>query len=94
MHIKLIRGHGIYISELLALDKLCVAGRPTFLFVLAPLPLVGAVGSPVAPVAVLLSRPQSHAQPGELFRPLARSPELHKRFRRARQPESCYQHSC
>ena len=28
-------------------------GARTFLFVLAPLPFVGAVGSPVAPVAVL-----------------------------------------
>jgi kynurenine formamidase len=53
LHIQLIRGHGIYFSELLALDELCAAERTTFLFVLAPLPLVGAVGSPVAPIAVL-----------------------------------------
>jgi hypothetical protein len=35
------------------LEALAAAGRSRFLFVLAALPLVGAVGSPVAPVAVL-----------------------------------------
>jgi hypothetical protein len=35
------------------MDALAASGRGTFLFVLAALPLVGAVGSPVAPVAVL-----------------------------------------
>ncbi|WP_218041273.1 cyclase family protein [Acrocarpospora macrocephala] len=53
LHVQLLRDHGIYFSELMALDELCAARRPTFLFVLAPLPLVGAVGSPVSPVAVL-----------------------------------------
>ncbi|MET7395723.1 cyclase family protein [Dactylosporangium sp. NPDC005572] len=53
LHIELIRGHGVYLAELMALDALCAAGRPEFLFVLSPLPLVGAVGSPVAPVAVV-----------------------------------------
>jgi kynurenine formamidase len=53
LHITLLRGHGIYLSELMDLSGLAEAGRPTFLFVLAPLPLVGAVGSPVAPIAVL-----------------------------------------
>lgn len=53
LHIALLRGHGIYFNELMDLSGLASAGRPTFLFVLAPLPLVGAVGSPVAPVAVL-----------------------------------------
>jgi kynurenine formamidase len=53
LHITLLRGHGIYLAELMDLSGLAAAGRSTFLFVLAPLPLVGAVGSPVAPIAVL-----------------------------------------
>lgn len=53
LHVGLIRDHGIYLSELMALDGLAATGRATFLFVLAALPLVGAVGSPVAPVAVV-----------------------------------------
>jgi kynurenine formamidase len=53
LHIALLRGHGIYFCELLNLAELAAAGRCEFLLVLAPLPLVGAVGSPVNPVAVL-----------------------------------------
>jgi kynurenine formamidase len=53
LHVKLLRGHGVYFSELMDLDQLAATKRATFLFVLAPLPLVGGVGSPVAPVAVL-----------------------------------------
>jgi kynurenine formamidase len=57
LHIELVRGHGIYLAELLSLGELAAAlraaGRATFLFMAAPLPLVGAVGSPVSPVAVL-----------------------------------------
>jgi kynurenine formamidase len=53
LHIDLIRGHGIYFGELMELRALCDAQQPTFLFVLSPLPIVGGVGSPVAPVAVL-----------------------------------------
>lgn len=53
LHITLLRGHGIYLSELMDLSGLAAAGRSSFLFALAPLPLVGAVGSPVAPIAVL-----------------------------------------
>ncbi|BBX65154.1 putative cyclase [Mycobacterium saskatchewanense] len=53
LHLQLVRGHGVYFSELMALDRLCEAAQSEFLFVLAPLPLVGGVGSPVAPVAVL-----------------------------------------
>ena len=53
LHVELLRGHGVYLAELLDLEALAAAGRATFLFMLAPLPLTGAVGSPVAPVAVL-----------------------------------------
>jgi len=54
MHLELIRGHGVLFSELLDLEPLATARRATFLFVVAPLPLVGGVGSPVVPVAILL----------------------------------------
>jgi kynurenine formamidase len=53
LHVALLRGHGVHLAELMNLEELAACGRATFLFVLAPLPLVGAVGSPVAPVAVL-----------------------------------------
>jgi kynurenine formamidase len=57
LHVDLLRGHGVYLVELLDLEALATAleavGRSDFLFVLAVLPVVGAVGSPVAPVAVL-----------------------------------------
>lgn len=53
LHLALIRGHGVYFAELMALDELVAAAQNVFLFVLSPLPLVGGVGSPVAPVAVL-----------------------------------------
>lgn len=57
LHVDLLRGHGAYLAELMDLDalaaSLAAAQRAEFLFVLAPLPFAGAVGSPVAPVAVL-----------------------------------------
>jgi hypothetical protein len=47
----------VYLAELMDLDalasSLAAAQRAEFLFVLVPLPFAGAVGSPVAPVAVL-----------------------------------------
>jgi kynurenine formamidase len=57
LHIALIRDHGVYFLELLELDALALAmraaGRREFLLVVAPLPIHQAVGSPVAPVAVV-----------------------------------------
>jgi kynurenine formamidase len=53
LHIALMRGHGVFFCELMALAELAAAGRSTFLFVASPLPVVGAVGGPVCPVAVL-----------------------------------------
>lgn len=53
LHIELIRNRGVYLMELVDLEALVAAGRPEFLLVVSPLPLVGAVGSPVSPVAVL-----------------------------------------
>ena len=45
--------HGIYIIETMALDELGLPAVHEFLFVLAPLPSVGATGSPVRPLAVV-----------------------------------------
>lgn len=57
LHVALIRDHGIYFLELLELDALAAAlaaaGRRDFLLVAAPLPIHRAVGSPIAPVAVV-----------------------------------------
>jgi kynurenine formamidase len=43
---------GIYLIEALALEELAAAGVYEFAFVLAPLRLIGATGSPVRPLAV------------------------------------------
>ena len=53
LHLALIRGRGVYFSELLDLSELSTRGRSEFMLALAPLPFVGAVGSPVAPIAIL-----------------------------------------
>jgi kynurenine formamidase len=53
VHQRLIRDYGIFLLEGLVLAPLAAEGAPTFLFVAAPLPIVGATGSPLQPVAVL-----------------------------------------
>jgi kynurenine formamidase len=53
VHQRLIRDYGIPLLEGVELKPLAVHGRDTFLFVAAPLPVVGGTGSPLAPVAVL-----------------------------------------
>ena len=53
LHVALLRGHGVYFCELLDLTELIDCGRSSFLLVVAPLPVIGGVGSPVAPVAVV-----------------------------------------
>ena len=53
VHLALIRGYGMLFCELLDLEELASAGRATFLFAVAPLPLAGGVGSPVVPLAIL-----------------------------------------
>jgi kynurenine formamidase len=53
MHIAAIRDSGIYLLELLDLEELARRGVTEFLLVVAPLNIVGGVGSPVAPVAVV-----------------------------------------
>lgn len=52
-HRVLLVEHGIYIIEALALEELAAASVWEFTFVLAPLRLVGATGSPVRPLAVV-----------------------------------------
>lgn len=53
VHLCLLHRHGVPLLENLDLSALAAHGRATFLFLLAPLPLVGSTASPVAPVAVL-----------------------------------------
>jgi kynurenine formamidase len=52
-HRVLLVEHGVYIIEALALEELAAASVHEFTFVLTPLNLVGATGSPVRPLAVV-----------------------------------------
>lgn len=52
-HRVLLVEAGIYIIETLALDELAAAGAYEFTFVLVPMNIIGATGSPVRPLAVL-----------------------------------------
>ncbi|ROP34998.1 cyclase family protein [Saccharothrix texasensis] len=51
-HRVLLVEHGTYIIETLDLERIAAAAVHEFLFVLSPLKLVGATGSPVRPLAV------------------------------------------
>jgi len=53
VHQRLIRDYGVPLLEGLVLRELGEKGETEFLFAATPLPIVGATGSPVAPVAVL-----------------------------------------
>jgi kynurenine formamidase len=53
-HLILLARRGIYIIENLNLDELAAAGYHRFDFVCTPLKLVGATGSPVRPLAIIL----------------------------------------
>ena len=53
VHQCLIRDYGIALLEGLMLDPLVASGRHEFMFVASPLPIVGATGSPLAPVVIL-----------------------------------------
>ena len=53
VHQYLIRDYGVPLLEGLMLDPLVATGRHEFLFVASALPIVGATGSPLSPVAVL-----------------------------------------
>lgn len=52
LHVALLRDCGVFFVELLDLETLATAAVTEFLLVLAPLNIEGAVGSPVAPVAI------------------------------------------
>lgn len=52
VHRFLLRDCGIYLMELFRLDALAEARAYEFLFVAAPLPIVGGVGSPLNPLAI------------------------------------------
>ncbi|MGH3383881.1 MAG: cyclase family protein [Nocardioidaceae bacterium] len=53
VHQRLVRDFGIPLLEGLSLQELALSGRSTFLFCAAALPLRGATGSPLHPMAVL-----------------------------------------
>ena len=53
VHQRLIRDYGVPLLEGLVLKPLAEAGATKFLFMAAPLPIVGGTGSPLTPVAVL-----------------------------------------
>jgi kynurenine formamidase len=52
-HRVLLVEHGIYIIEAMALEELAAAEVYEFTFVLVPLRLIGATGSPVRPLALV-----------------------------------------
>jgi kynurenine formamidase len=52
VHRMLIRGCGMYLMEMLVLAELAAAGVHEFFFVAAPLPVTGATGSPINPLAI------------------------------------------
>jgi kynurenine formamidase len=53
VHRLLLVEHGVHIIEMLDLEQLAESGRHEFCFVLAPLRITGATGSPVRPLAVI-----------------------------------------
>ena len=53
VHALLIADHGVQIVENLNLERLAADGIACFLFVALPLPLVGATGSPIRPIAIV-----------------------------------------
>jgi kynurenine formamidase len=53
LHVELLTNLGVHLIELLALDELAAIGPRRFMFVVAPLPIRGAVNSPVNPLAVI-----------------------------------------
>lgn len=53
MHQCVLRGYGVALIEGMVLEPLARTGASEFLFVAAPLPIVGATASPLMPLAVL-----------------------------------------
>lgn len=52
LHVELIRNHGVYLMELFDLEELARDRVFEFLFVAAPLRILGGVGSPLNPLAI------------------------------------------
>jgi kynurenine formamidase len=52
-HVQLLVERGIHIIECMDLEELAASGAGQFVFVAAPLKLVGATGSPVRPFAIV-----------------------------------------
>lgn len=52
VHRILLVDHGIHIVETLALERISEAGVRDFLLIVVPMPLVGATGSPIRPIAL------------------------------------------
>lgn len=53
VHVELIRNNGVYLMEYVNLEELSRDGVHEFLFVAAPLKIMGGVGSPLNPLAVV-----------------------------------------
>ncbi len=53
VHLLLLNERGVYLLEFANLEALSAAHATTFTFVVAPLPITGAVGSPVNPIAII-----------------------------------------
>lgn len=53
LHQAVLRGFGVALIEGLLLDAIAAERAREFLFVAAPLPIVGGTGSPLAPLAIL-----------------------------------------
>jgi kynurenine formamidase len=59
VHTLLLVERGIHIIEILALEEIAAAGLRVFTFVLSPLRIVGATGSPARPLAIRSARKAS-----------------------------------
>ena len=53
VHKRLLRDFGVPLIEGMVLKPLAETGRTVFAFVAAPLPIIGATGSPLTPLAIL-----------------------------------------
>lgn len=53
VHLQLMRDAGIHLMEMMNLEQLATEVDGPFLFIANPLPIKGAVGSPVTPIAIL-----------------------------------------
>jgi len=58
-HKILLVDHGIHIIECMSLEEIASAGVTEFLFIMSPLKIVGATGSPVRPLALVTKEPSA-----------------------------------